>query len=173
MDDKSDYYKEQALKSMVFSYSIKKGKAKEKLTLDNTDLRFHNYKHHKLPITMNPLEYGLLIRKKDNEYTIQISDTNLAIIIQYDKFNEVEIYRKGEIIYKYKDHKIDDPTFVRYLDNKQFTFKNNELILLTIDKSTKFINPLNLDNKLNNKFISFDIETYVNKDGIMIPFVIS
>jgi hypothetical protein len=38
---------EQALKSMIFSYSIKKGKAKTKVTFENLDLHYQNYQHHK------------------------------------------------------------------------------------------------------------------------------
>lgn len=33
MDDKSEYYKEQIITNMIFSYTIKKGKAKVKITL--------------------------------------------------------------------------------------------------------------------------------------------
>jgi hypothetical protein len=40
------------------------------------------------------------------------------------------------------DKKVDDSRFIRSLDNKQFTFVNNELVLLTIEKSVKFIEPL-------------------------------
>jgi hypothetical protein len=68
MDDKSDYYKEQTLTSMVFSYTIKKGLAKEKVTFDKIDLTYQYFNHHKLPITINPLEYGKLIKQNGNEY---------------------------------------------------------------------------------------------------------
>uniref|UniRef100_UPI0031F372AF hypothetical protein n=1 Tax=Russula emetica TaxID=152958 RepID=UPI0031F372AF len=75
-------------------------------------------------------------------------------------------------MYEYKDHKIDENTFIRSIKNKKYTFKNKNVMLLTIDKSVNFIKQLIPNNKINNKFITFDIETYV-KDGIMIPFVIS
>jgi hypothetical protein len=68
MENKSDDFKEQALKSMIFYYTVKKGKAKEKITFDNIDLRYKYFQDHKLPITMNPLEYGKLIYKNDNKY---------------------------------------------------------------------------------------------------------
>jgi len=172
MDDKSEYYNEYLLKSMIFSYIVKKGKAKEKITFDNLDLRYQYYFHHKLPITMNPLEYGKLIYKQKNVYTVQVSDTNIAIITQQDNNNLIKLYRKGDIIYEYKDIKINDSTFVRHLENKKFTFINNELKLLTIDKATNFIQSLNQINKLNNKIITMDIETFI-KDGIHIPYCIS
>jgi hypothetical protein len=172
LEDKSDYYKETSLKSMIFSYTIKKGKAKEKITFDNLDLRYQNFQHHKLPITMNPLKYGKLIKQVDNEYTIQISKTNVVLITQFDDLNSVKFFKEGDFIYEYTDHKINDSTFVRSLENKKFTFKNNELVLLTIDKSLKYIESLKPRDILNNKIITLDIETYV-KDGIMIPFLIA
>jgi hypothetical protein len=53
---------------MIFSYTIKRGRAKDKITLDSSNLQFQNYQHHKLPITMNPLEYGILIDQKGRDY---------------------------------------------------------------------------------------------------------
>jgi len=157
---------------MIFSYTIKKGKAKEKVTFDNLDLRYQYYFHHKLPITMDPLKYGKLIDKIGNKFYVQVNKTNIAIIIQEDNKNLIKLYREGEIAYEYTDIKINDSTFVRHLENKKLTFKNNELILLTIDKSTKFIDPLLPLQNLTNKFITLDIETFI-KDGIHIPYCIS
>jgi hypothetical protein len=172
MEDKTEYYKEQALNSIIFSYTIRKGLAKEKVTFDNINFKYQNYKHHKLPITMNPLEYGDLIRNIDNVFVVQINKTHLVDITQEENRNIVKLFINAKELYEYIDIKINDTTFERYIDNKKFTFKNGELILLTIDKSTIFIKPLNLDNKLTNKFITLDIETYQNKDGIMIPYCI-
>jgi hypothetical protein len=174
MDDKSEYYKEEYLKSMIFSYTIKKGRAKDKITFDsiNSSLSYQYYHHHKLPITMNPLNYGKLIKQVDNEYIIQINKTNIAIINKYDEVNHIKFYKEGDLIYEYKDHKIDDSTFIRNLGNKKFTFKNNELVLLTIDKSVKYIDKLMISSRLIHTVITFDIETFI-KDGIHIPYVIS
>jgi hypothetical protein len=171
LDDKSDYYKETPLKLMIFSYTIKNGLAKEKPSFNKIDLRYQNYQHHKLPITINPLEYGKLIDKVENKYTVQISSTNLVIITKFDDFNEVKFFKEGNFIYEYKDHKINESTFIRSLNNKKFTFKDGELILLTIDKSATFISTLKQLKTLNNKIITFDIETYIKND-IMIPYLI-
>lgn len=78
IQDKSEYYKETSMISFTFSYGVRDGRADAKLI--STDVSYQNYYHHKLPITMNPLKYGFLIRKQDNVYTIQINDTNVAII---------------------------------------------------------------------------------------------
>ena len=174
IDDKSEYYKEEFIKSMIFNYTIKKGRAKDKITFDsiNSTLSYQYYYHHKLPITINPLEYGKLIEQNGNKFTIQVNRTNIAIITQFDDFNEVKLFKEGDLVYEYKDHKIDESTFVRTIHNKKFTFKNNELVLLNIEKSVKFINNLLITQRLTNKIITMDIETLI-KDGIMIPYCIS
>jgi hypothetical protein len=174
MEDKSEYYKEEFIKSMIFNYTIKKGRAKDKVTFDsiNSTLSYQYFYHLKLPITMNPLEYGKLIIQKGNEFIVQVNRTNIAIITQFEDFNEVKFYKEGDLIYKYRDHKIDDSTFIRSLANKKFTFKNSELVLLTIEKSVKFIKNLSLKQRLTNKIITLDIETLI-KNGIMIPYCIS
>jgi hypothetical protein len=151
MDDKSEYYKEEYLKSMIFSYTIKKGRAKDKITFDsiNSSLSYQYYHHHKLPITMNPLNYGKLIKQVDNEYIIQINKTNIAIINKYDEVNHIKFYKEGDLIYEYKDHKIDDSTFIRNLGNKKFTFSNNKLVNINTDKRINRPNRLRLINSLN------------------------
>jgi hypothetical protein len=66
MEDRSDYYLETSITSIVFSYGIRNGKAPVKTI--TSSVQHHFYQHHKLPITMDPLNYGNLIRTKDNEY---------------------------------------------------------------------------------------------------------
>ena len=91
-------------------------------------IKFQNYKHYKLPITINPLEYGKLIYQNINLYILCFNKTNIALITQNDLYNHIKFYREGNFIFEYKDHKIDDSTFVRSFANKNFTFKNGKII---------------------------------------------
>lgn len=120
MEDKSEYYTEQLINSMIFSYSytIKKGRAKDKITFESINISYQNYQHHKLPITMNPLEYGKLIEKTDNKFTIQVNKTDLAIIIQDGLNNHIKYYKEGNLTYQYRDLKLTHNKFIRILDNK-------------------------------------------------------
>ena len=90
--------------------------------------KYQNYKHYKLPITINPLDYGKLIIKINNIYIIHITTFTLVVITQLEDFNEVKFFRDGNLAFTYSDHKIDNETFVRSLDSRKFTFKNNQLI---------------------------------------------
>jgi DNA polymerase type B, organellar and viral len=168
--DKSDYYKETAIKSIVFTYAIRDGKAIEKVL--STNIQYHNYHHHNLPITMDPLEYGDLLFQQDNSYAVQINDTDVAIIIVEDNLNKVKIYKKGRLRYEYTDKKLDSNTFSRLLNKKEWIFRNNKQILYQLRKSSKFIQPLISVDTLKNKFLTLDIETFI-KDGKMISYIIS
>lgn len=96
-------------------------------------IKYQNYKHYLLPITMNPLDYGKLILKIDslNLFILQINKTNVILLQQYSLFNSIKLFREGDFMFEYKDHKIDDSTFIRSLQNKKFTYKNNNLIELS------------------------------------------
>lgn len=143
IEDKTEYYKTTNMISMVFSYNIKNGRAKDKVILKRSNnIQYHDYQHHKLPITVNPLEYGILMEQIDNKYWVQINKTNSVVINQVNDTNEVKFFRSGELKYIYSDKIINNSTFIRSLDNKQFTFVNSELVLVTIEKSAKFIEPL-------------------------------
>lgn len=120
---------------------------------------------------MNPLEFGILVRRFDNIYNVQINDKNDVFITQFEDKNEVEFYRSGRLVYKWVDKWINENTFSRVLGKKEFIFKNNELFLLKADKPVKFITKLNLSTEIQNKFITFDIETYI-ENGIHIPYCI-
>jgi hypothetical protein len=168
--DKGGYYLEESINSLIFTYAIRKGKALEKVI--NTNIQYHNYQLHKLPITMNPLEYGKLIDKFWDRYVIQVSPKNIAIISQLENSNEVKFYKSSELTYEYIDKWLDNQTFSRTLAKKEWIFRNNKQILFKTEKSCKFIQQLMKTETLQNKLITMDIETFI-KDGIHIPYVIS
>jgi hypothetical protein len=172
MDDKSEYYTEQLIKSMIFSYTIKSGKAKEKITFDSSNISYQYYQHHKLPITMDPLKYGKLIEQTDNKFTVQVNKTDIAIITKDGLNNNIKYYKEGNLTYQYKDLKLSSNKFIRVLKNKNFIFIDNKLVLFSVDKKVKFIKRLLPQSKSINKVITMDIETFI-KDGVHIPYCIS
>ena len=91
-------------------------------------MNYQNYQHYKLPITMNPLQYGKLIAKYSNKFILQINRTNLVSITQDNYQNHVKLFREGEFMFEFIDNKINESEFTRNLNNKKFIFKNNELI---------------------------------------------
>src|SRR5712675_2433410 len=139
---KSEYYNETPIESIIFSYGFKDEIVQVRETF-KTDLNFQNFKNN-----------------------------IIVIISKYDNYNQIEILSGGDIIVKFRDEFISDNKFIRILDNKKYYFENNQQILYTKEKKTKFISKLAQTKILNNNFITLDIETYI-KDGILIPYVIS
>lgn len=90
-------------------------------------LKFQTFKKFKLPITINPLEYGKIILESNKLFVIWISKTSLAIIEHENDINLVKFFVNGELIFNYRDHKIASNKFVRRINNFEFTFENNEL----------------------------------------------
>ena len=91
-------------------------------------MKYQNFKHFYLPITMNVLEYGKLIEQIGNKYIIQLNTSNVVIIQQIDDNNFVRFFRKGEFIFEFKDSKISDSSFTRTISDIRFNFKNSKLI---------------------------------------------
>jgi hypothetical protein len=54
-----------------------------------TQLKYQNHHEYdyKLPITMNPLEFGKLIKQIDNIYIIHFKNNDLVIIEQIENEN--------------------------------------------------------------------------------------
>jgi hypothetical protein len=84
--------------------------------------QYQNYSHYKLPITINPLDYGKLIVQIGNKYIVQINTTNVVIIIQKDNTNFVKLFRKGELMFEYKDIIISEISFTRTISDQRYTF---------------------------------------------------
>src|ERR1700749_1418129 len=95
-------------------------------------IKYQNYSHYKLPITVNPLEYGKLIEQIGNKYIIQLNSTNVLIVNESENENLIRLFRKGEFIFEFKDLKIDNNSFIRTILDQKFTFKNSKLIITEI-----------------------------------------
>ena len=94
------------------------------------NIKYQNYKHYKLPITLNPLDYGKLILNIGKQFVIQVNRTNIVLITQLDNLNHVKLFKEGDFIFEYKDIKTNDNIFIRSLNNKKFTFENHILTLV-------------------------------------------
>ena len=94
-------------------------------------IKYQIYRHYKLPITIEPLKYGKLIVNRDSMFIVQINRTNIALIHEFEKINKVKIFKEGDLIFEYFDHKSEDGTFIRVIENKKFVIKNNELKSVT------------------------------------------
>jgi hypothetical protein len=93
-----------------------------------TNIKFQNYLHYKLPISINPLEYGKIIEQFNNKFIIQLNTNNVIIIKQIDNENYGRFYRKGDLIFEFRDTIISENSFIRSISDQRFTFKEGKLI---------------------------------------------
>jgi hypothetical protein len=106
-------------------------------------MKYQNYKHYKLPITMNAIEYGKLIFQSGNLFIVQINKTNIALIKQHEEINHVKLFHKGDFVFEYKDFKAGDNIFIRSLNNKKFKFEQNKLTFISVPVRNNQINSIN------------------------------
>jgi hypothetical protein len=127
-----------------------------------------------LPISINPLDYGLLIdTNRYDEYIKYTLSTkgNIFIIKKFENHNEVEYFKNDILLIKFTDTNLFENKFIRTIDNKKFYFENNKQILATKEIKSKFIAKLKKSKVLTENFLTLDIETYV-KDSILTVFCI-
>nr|YP_009739387.1 DNA polymerase 2 [Tricholoma terreum]QIC20231.1 DNA polymerase 2 [Tricholoma terreum] len=135
IEKKTDRYTDGVFKAIIFSYGVRSGLTPK--TID-TEVKYQNYYHFKFPITMDPLKYGKLLFKTDKIYFVQMINKNIAIIDMGDKINKVRLFKEGDLIYEWIDKYIDESTFIREIGKNKFTFANEDLKLLTVDKTNNF-----------------------------------
>jgi len=104
----------------------------------NNTIKYQNYLHFKIPITNNISEYGELIEHFENKYIVQLNN-NVLVINQIDDKNFIKFFRKGELMFEFKDLKKSERSFIRILKNKKYTFENDRLISTEILSVTSYI----------------------------------
>jgi hypothetical protein len=175
MKFKSEYYNETQIESFIFSYGFKKGSIPNK---DNINLNIKSMiiKDIKLPISLNPINFGRLSKTLNIEngqlFILQNNNGETIMFSKFNEHNEIEYLKNGISLIKFKDEIVSENKFVRIIDNKNYYFENGEQFAMTKEMKTKFISKTAKSKNLVNNFITLDIETYI-KDNILTPFCIS
>jgi hypothetical protein len=175
MNFKSEYYNETQIDSIILSYGFKDGKIPSKDVI-KSNINFIKINKVNLPISMNPMDYGRLITKINLDESILYSLHNekgeTVNLNKFDKFNEVEFFKAGISLIKFKDVFINENKFLRIINNKKYYFEKGEQILFMEEVKTDYIKKINKSKNLVNNFIALDIETYMDGDTL-IPFLLS
>src|SRR5258708_11028670 len=87
----------------LFRSGIKNGKIKNKTELNYSGL-YQNYNNYQIPISTNPLDYGILINKidmKDSVVYFLHNEKGLTIVIRsYTDYNLIEFFKSGTSLIK-------------------------------------------------------------------------
>jgi len=187
LDLKSNDYKEFLINNLVISYGIREGlvPTEDKRSIEATK-SFQNYKHYKLPITMNPYKYGSHpIVSKELYYLVPVTDLTFASITIKNKGsvafpqleNHVDIIRTRNIALSYIDKYIDENKFERVIGNNHYIYIKDKdkynLDLFTVKKPARRIQSVKIDKKRTNKIITMDLETLTLSNGTMKPYLVS
>nr|YP_009710798.1 hypothetical protein [Macrolepiota fuliginosa]QFZ98747.1 hypothetical protein [Macrolepiota fuliginosa] len=123
---------------------------------------------------MDPLKYGKVtyIDRMANTYIVKINAMNEAHVTISDKSNKVEIFSNGDLIMKYTDRLIDQSKFIRTIGDNSYLFKNDSLELFKTIKPIRFIKKRKQSRKLNERFITLDIETFIENNE-HVPYLIA
>lgn len=185
---KSDTYTTIPIQSIIFTYGIREGLAFNKNNeLLNKDLKYQSYYNNKLPITLNPEDYGKIMKKislsEGSTYYIRVN-TKVSIIlnqtiIDNKKVNNVDYFRNGNLIQEWIDKETNPlipNSFTREIGSSTYYYEGGELVLIKMRKKTGRIKQAKKDYKLENKFITMDLETQLtetNKGLIHTPYLLS
>jgi hypothetical protein len=172
----NDAYKNIPIKNIVFFYGIREGNITPSIgnEIDEKEIKYQIYYNNKLPISLKPEDFGVVLYKINNIYTIQSKNKGIFKIETFDKFNLVEFYRKGDLIFNWKDKIISDSKFIREIGKSFIQYENGEIVLYKIQKKTSPIKKKDLakNNSLDTKIITMDLETIVI-NNIHIPYLLS
>jgi hypothetical protein len=183
---KLNEYDDIEISKIVFSYGIREGLAPEntKVIPDGKSI-LQNYKHYKLPITMDPLQYGnpVNVFNVNDGLTVYVIQTNNGNVFNIEvtintetglKTNKVKAFRQGMLTLTYEDtQSVSAPSgdngdngtrFIRTINNNKYHYNSDgTLELFYVQKPTKYITTLQENSKLDNNFITLDIETRLTK----------
>jgi len=182
----NDSYVALPISNIIFTYIIKEGQCSDSnraLLQDLTsNLTFtHNYNNMKLPISMNPSDYGeiivdnyvqvdgvnyhrFIVNGGTRTYQIDISSDSLI--------NKVRILGKIDLSWiDTKINGIDSDLFTREINKSTVYFMDGQVILRKQVLPAKPFKKTSVDNKLVKYFYTLDIETF-KENGKLNPYLI-
>ena len=168
----NEAYSTKPVKSLIFSYGLRKGKIKPSLIVENKESPYHTFYSNKLPISFNFSEYGKIINQKGKQYIISVNKKTFIILESIDsKTNKVQYFKNNQILFNWTDTLLEKDYFTREIGKSIYHFRNKELILIKQIRKTKPINKTKVAKSLDVKFITMDLET-VLIDNTHIPYLL-
>ena len=158
-----DSYNSNTVSEIIFTYIIKDGEVTEKdrlllQDLSEKELPFHNFNKIRLPITMNPSDYGDIRSKTKMDgfirYIVSSNKRIFEIDVTDNKINNVTILGLSD--FKWIDTIVSDDCFKREIGKSTIYFLNGEIVLQKLQLNAK---PFKL------KTLDKDIIKYFRHDG--------
>jgi len=141
-----------------------------------------NYLHigHSLPATMDWTQWGAYYIKNENYSVVKVEKKNSKLVYEiniFDNHHNVSLKTKlGKEILSFTDtlstsDRYNLNSFTREFKNHKHIFVNSEIVFKKVYKTTNFMKSIKKHKNMNNKIITFDVETY-DKNGFKLPYCV-
>jgi hypothetical protein len=184
----NEAYKVIPISSLIFSYGIRDGEISPKINnpaltqKTPSNIKYQIYYKNELPLAKIPEDYGTILSKIDNNYTILVNRgvhnalINLTVkSIKNKIINHIRYIKYNILLFSWTDTVIslENKKFIRNIGKSIIHYENGEISLYTTIKKTKpMVSKILSKNKqLTNKFITMDIETIIY-NNILIPYLL-
>ena len=165
----NDTYTVSPCSNVIFTYVISNGLADEnRLLKQNFDYKvaMYSFNNYQLPLTMNPLEYGVLIAEQNKGETTRYVVKNDIHVFTIDINKEATVNKvriEGAADLTWVDTKIDDNTFNRNLGKSEVYVRNGKVVVKAKQLPAKAFTKGKLDKNLTPEatFMTMDIEASV------------
>ena len=163
---------------ITFSYIIKSGLAVDNRRLlqhlEDSTITNHRFNNLKLPVSMNPYDYGQVILNNlidgINRFIVKSGTRTYQIDSSLDGLtNKVTIL--GAIDLSWVDTKFSEDIIKREIGKSIIFFMDGERILSKKQLNAKPFTKLSVETSINNRFITMDIET-ITQNNKLIPYLI-
>ena len=188
-DIASEEYHKSVVEEILYTYKIVSGKSVVKRPKFNLHV---NVKHRNrtkfsfhgryLNNNMDIFSWGNVKYVNEDFTKIIISKTNSKAeyhIRLFDNYSLIDYKVNNKTIFKFKDQLIDSKlenclyNFTRTINNQEYLFKEGNLVLKSVNRITKFIQPKKTRVYFRNtNFITMDLETRT-LNGVMQPVCVS
>jgi DNA polymerase type B, organellar and viral len=137
---------------------------------------FIKFKGFNLPNTMDFLEWGKVIFKKDTFALVSKINSKFKYHINiFDNYLSTSLKYKDKSILEFTDTIIEKGklnSFTRKVKNHEYIFIDGKLVLKKIHKKVKFIKKIIPQSFISKNFVTIDLETR-KIDGILTPYCVS
>jgi len=181
----NENYKITPISSVIFSYGIREGEYNSSLSQtqrSNNNIKYQVYYRNELPIAMVPEDYGSVLSKLDNNYTISVNKGkhNALIILTVKNIgnktvNHIRYIKNNKLLFSWTDTivSLEDKKFIRRIGKSIIHYEDGEISLYTTIKKTSPMVPKksSKNNQLDSKFITMDLET-ITYNNTLIPYLL-
>jgi hypothetical protein len=175
----NEYYKQMPLQKALINYRIVKKDNKNIKNIKKEIIKHINYmaiNKITLPLSINIEDYGTIQNSIDNTNIINFKDNNKYILyvkIETDmNFYRLIRIKDNKLTLEWIDFKLNDNYFHRRIGNTLYHIKNGKMTNIETIKKSSPITTLKQESKLDNYFITMDIETILI-NNIHTPYLIS